>query len=351
MAALAAIADESLRLYPDPVSTRPARRPPPPGSASRADQVLAGNGSDDCLTILYRGFLDAGRARRLPVADLRPLRHAGVAAGRRAGAGAVPAERPPLGAARRSGRPAREDDHPRQPQQPVGDAGARRRAARACATPRGRRGRRRRRGLRRLRAGRRASTPACCPTSTQHPNLVVLRTMSKSYSLAGARLGLLFAAAPLVAELIKVKDSYNVNAVTQAIGVAALEDRSYHERLRAPDAGPARAPGARARRRSGLTWPESAANFLLCEIGERAEAIYRRAQGGGPAGALVAGARAAHEAPHQRRQSRRERPPARRAQAPGVTPKRACRDSMNDRPTFRHVRQAGHIGKLTIVIP
>ena len=67
------------------------------------------------------------------------------------------------------------------------------------------------------------------PYLGQHPNLVVLRTISKSYSLAGARLGLLFAAAPLVAELMKVKDSYNVNAVTQALGVAALEDRSYHE--------------------------------------------------------------------------------------------------------------------------
>ena len=63
----------------------------------------------------------------------------------------------------------------------------------------------------------------------QHPNLVVLRTFSKGYSLAGARLGLLFAAAPIVEELVKVKDSYNVNAMTQAIGVAALEDRSYHE--------------------------------------------------------------------------------------------------------------------------
>ena len=39
------------------------------------------------------------------------------------------------------------------------------------------------------------------PYLAQHPNLVVLRTMSKSYSLAGARLGLLFAAAPIVAEL------------------------------------------------------------------------------------------------------------------------------------------------------
>src|SRR4029079_1848500 len=37
------------------------------------------------------------------------------------------------------------------------------------------------------------------PYLGQHPNLVVLRSMSKSYSLAGARLGLMFAAAPLIA--------------------------------------------------------------------------------------------------------------------------------------------------------
>jgi hypothetical protein len=111
------------------------------------------------------------------------------------------------------------------------------------------------------------------PYLAQHPNLVVLRTMSKSYSLAGARLGLLFAAAPVVAELTKVKDSYNVNAVTQAIGVAALEDRSYHEECvrRTLDQ---RARLERELEALGWTWPESAANFLLCEIGERAEQVY-----------------------------------------------------------------------------
>ena len=67
------------------------------------------------------------------------------------------------------------------------------------------------------------------PFLDAHPNLVVLRTLSKSYSLAGARLGLLFAAAPLVEALMKVKDSYNVNVITQALGVAALEDRAYYD--------------------------------------------------------------------------------------------------------------------------
>jgi histidinol-phosphate aminotransferase len=111
------------------------------------------------------------------------------------------------------------------------------------------------------------------PYLAQHPNLVVLRTMSKSYSLAGARLGLLFASAPLIAELTKVKDSYNVNAMSQAIGAAALEDRSYHAECvrRTLDE---RARLERELAGLGWSWPESAANFLLCEIGERAEALY-----------------------------------------------------------------------------
>jgi histidinol-phosphate aminotransferase len=61
--------------------------------------------------------------------------------------------------------------------------------------------------------------------------------------------------------------------VTQAIGVAALEDRSYHEDC------VRRTLDQRARLEHelealGWTWPESAANFLLCEIGERAERVY-----------------------------------------------------------------------------
>ena len=136
--------------------------------------------------------------------------------------------------------------------------------------------------------------------------------MSKSYSLAGARLGLLFAAASLVEALTKVKDSYNVNALTQAIGIAALEDRAYL------DDCVRRTLDQRARLESalgdmGLTWPESAANFLLVEIGERAEEIYLALKRVG-CSSLVVDPRAAHEAPHQRRQARGQRPPARRAE-------------------------------------
>src|SRR5262245_37084354 len=59
MATLAAFADESLRLYPDPLCTQ-LREVAAARFGVRPEQVLAGNGSDDCLTMLYRAVLDPG---------------------------------------------------------------------------------------------------------------------------------------------------------------------------------------------------------------------------------------------------------------------------------------------------
>ncbi len=58
-------------------------------------------------------------------------------------------------------------------------------------------------------------------------NLVVLRTLSKSYGLAALRVGLGFAAAGLIAELDKVRDSYNLDLLAQAGARAALLDQDY----------------------------------------------------------------------------------------------------------------------------
>ena len=56
------------------------------------------------------------------------------------------------------------------------------------------------------------------------PNVVVLRTFSKSFSLAGLRIGLAFGHPDLLTGLRTVKDSYNLNRLSQAAAVAALED-------------------------------------------------------------------------------------------------------------------------------
>lgn len=63
------------------------------------------------------------------------------------------------------------------------------------------------------------------------PNVVVTRTMSKSYGLAGLRLGYALASEEIISLMDKVRDSYNVNRLSQAGALAAFMDVKYHEKL------------------------------------------------------------------------------------------------------------------------
>ncbi len=64
--------------------------------------------------------------------------------------------------------------------------------------------------------------------NAQNANLIVMRTFSKSYSLAGMRVGYCVGPADLIEALYKIKDSYNVDAVAQAVALAAFTDCEYH---------------------------------------------------------------------------------------------------------------------------
>ncbi len=68
------------------------------------------------------------------------------------------------------------------------------------------------------------------PLARERENVIVLRTFSKSFSLAGMRIGLGFAHPRIVAGLNKVKDSYNMNRLSLAAGEAALSDLGWMER-------------------------------------------------------------------------------------------------------------------------
>jgi histidinol-phosphate aminotransferase len=59
------------------------------------------------------------------------------------------------------------------------------------------------------------------------PNLVVLRTFSKSFSLAGMRIGLAFASEEIISGMMKVKDSYNLNRLSLVAATAALQDMPW----------------------------------------------------------------------------------------------------------------------------
>jgi histidinol-phosphate aminotransferase len=270
MTVLAGIADDALRLYPDPTSRR-LREAAATRFGVKPEQVLAGNGSDDCLTILYRTFLDEGERVACPwptyglyqqLAEIQgaklvtsPFRQTGKRWELPEGFAKQRAKMFILA-------------NPNNPSATLVPVDELRKLADAAS-----------KALVvvdeayvdfALADGLDASM---LPYLDQHPNVVVLRTFSKSYSLAGARLGLLFAAAELVAEMAKVKDSYNVNAITQALGTAALEDRKTHEDAMRSTLDE-RAHLERELDALGLTWPESRANFVLVEVGERAQSVY-----------------------------------------------------------------------------
>ena len=69
---------------------------------------------------------------------------------------------------------------------------------------------------------RRTGTPSALELLPRHPNLVVTRTMSKAFALAGARLGYLAAAPEICDALRLVRLPYHLSAVTQAVALAAL---------------------------------------------------------------------------------------------------------------------------------
>ena len=72
---------------------------------------------------------------------------------------------------------------------------------------------------------------SCLPLLKKYDNLLITRTFSKAYSMAGARLGLGIGSPALIADLNTIKYSnnpYNVNRMTGAAGIAALKENDYY---------------------------------------------------------------------------------------------------------------------------
>ena len=64
-------------------------------------------------------------------------------------------------------------------------------------------------------------------TAAKNRNIIVMRTFSKSYSLAGLRVGYCVGPKDLIDALYKVKDSYNVDAIAQQVALAAVKDQKW----------------------------------------------------------------------------------------------------------------------------
>lgn len=103
----------------------------------------------------------------------------------------------------------------------------------------------------------------------QFPNLVLLRTFSKLYGLAGLRCGYAIAAPELVKWMMKVKQPFNVNLLAQAAAAAALFDHDFiQETLRVNQEGMQVLQSYFAKRE--LRVLPSQANFIAVQIGEKA---------------------------------------------------------------------------------
>jgi histidinol-phosphate aminotransferase len=113
------------------------------------------------------------------------------------------------------------------------------------------------------------------PHSLRRPNVVVLRTFSKVYSLAAHRVGYGVAAASTIAELRKVQAPFSVTEVGQAAAVASLGNRAELERrVRSNAASRHHLLGALAER--DLAHTESQANFVYFELGVPGEESFAR---------------------------------------------------------------------------
>ena len=105
-------------------------------------------------------------------------------------------------------------------------------------------------------------------------NVFVLRTFSKTYGLAGLRLGYAVGPAAGIDALNRVRQPFNVSAMAQAAALAALDDERHVARIRRLTASGLRRLGRECRRR-GLEFVPSAANFMLIRTGQ-GRAMFQR---------------------------------------------------------------------------
>lgn len=105
------------------------------------------------------------------------------------------------------------------------------------------------------------------------PNLLVSRTLSKAYGLAGLRVGFAVCSREVADMLNRVRQPFNVNALAQAAAIAALDDEEYLRRSReANEAG--RAQLLAGFSALGLDSIPSYGNFICVKVGDAAR-VYR----------------------------------------------------------------------------
>ena len=101
---------------------------------------------------------------------------------------------------------------------------------------------------------------------SRHPNLVVSRTLSKAYGLAGLRVGFMVAQAPITDLVNRVRQPFNVNSLAQAAAIAALADDEFLARSYQVNRD-GRQQLERGFAALGLEFVPSSGNFVLVKVG------------------------------------------------------------------------------------
>jgi histidinol-phosphate aminotransferase len=114
----------------------------------------------------------------------------------------------------------------------------------------------------------------CVDLVRQFENVIILRSLSKGYSLAGLRFGYAIAKPEMLDGLLKVKDSYNADAISIAAATAAICDRDYFkqnvDKIKAE-----RARLSEKLRELDFEMPESSSNFVFAKHkSRRAKVIF-----------------------------------------------------------------------------
>ncbi len=116
----------------------------------------------------------------------------------------------------------------------------------------------------------------CIDLVAENEKIMVSRTLSKSYALAGLRFGFLIAQPQMIEQLIKVKDSYNCDALSIAGATAAIDDQAWLADNRAKIIA-TRGRLTAALREMGFSVVDSQANFVWCNHpAQSAKSLYER---------------------------------------------------------------------------
>lgn len=209
---------ESLRLYPNPAS-QPLRRVVATLHGLNEAQVCIGNGSDDILNLLIRAFVspDSALGNTVPSYSLYPvlveIQDGAVTPIEFDRSMKLPVDRIKASKAKLF--------FLTSPNAPTGVAFTNAEIEEVLQ------------GYQGILVVDEAYAPFAAENAVsllaKYPRLVVVRTLSKAHALAGMRLGYALGDPELIALLDRVRDSYNVNRLSQLAGIAALEDVAYYD--------------------------------------------------------------------------------------------------------------------------